>query len=93
MALLESVDIVSINEAAMDSNGLSDNVYLFPGELDRKDRPGEYSLSWRRSWALDIVPRLLRQQENRLAAGERPVRVVVYNGQDHYNAATRHLHV
>ena len=74
MALLEGVDIVSINEGAMNSNGLSDRVILLPGELHR---PGRYLLHGYKSWALDIVPRLLRQRAGTSAADERPVRVIV----------------
>ena len=40
-----------------------------------------------RAWAIDIVPRLTRQQAGQLEKGEREVRVIVYNGTDHYNAA------
>lgn len=82
MALLEGVDIVSINEGAMNSNGLSDRVILLPGELHRPGRPGRYLLHGYKSWALDIVPRargprLLRQRAGTSAADERPVRVIV----------------
>ena len=71
---MEGVDIVSINEGAMNSNGLSDRVILLPGELHR---PGRYLLHGYKSWALDIVPRLLRQRAGTSAADERPVRVIV----------------
>ena len=86
MALLEGVDIVSINEAATNSNGLSDKVILLPGELQRPAHPDQYHLLVPVSWALDIVPRIMRQRAGTLEAGERPVRVIVYNGTNHYDA-------
>ena len=91
MAAVEGVDVVSISAGARRCAGaLSDSVLLYPGdELQKSTRTRHANFVPRRlcSWAIDVVPRLTRQQAGQLETGEREVRVIVYNGTDHYNAA------
>ena len=99
MAAVEGVDIVSINMGARRGSTaqLSDLVQLYPGEAKRsqpRTRSASASAQFvyvqMRSWALDVVPRLTRQQAGQLMEGEREVRVIVYNGKDHYNATCQY---
>ena len=88
MAAVDAVDLVSIDEGKRTRGMLSDKVLFFPSELEKPGRRTQtYTLHAFRSWALDIVPRLARQREGKLIPGERQIRVILYNGKDHYDAA------